>query len=71
VWIGPGESRDVIFTAPAKTGSGAFDTYLLYDRSLGNLNNAGGSGLGGMITEIRVYPSGTSGSLGPQSAPNA
>ncbi len=31
--IGPGESRDIIFTAPPKTGAG-HDTYPFYDRSL-------------------------------------
>jgi FtsP/CotA-like multicopper oxidase with cupredoxin domain len=51
--IGPGESRDVLFTAPAP------GTYLLYDRDYANLNNAGGRGYGGQLTEIRVSPPGT------------
>jgi FtsP/CotA-like multicopper oxidase with cupredoxin domain len=51
--IGPGESRDVIFTAPATPG-----TYLLYDRKYSYLNNGGGAGYGGMLTEIRVSASG-------------
>jgi FtsP/CotA-like multicopper oxidase with cupredoxin domain len=58
--IGPGESRDLIFTAPAKEG-----TYLLYDRKYSYLNNGGGKGYGGMMTEIRVK-AGTP----PQSEPN-
>ncbi len=47
--VGPGESRDVIFTAPSTPG-----TYLLYDRKYSYLNNGGGGGYGGMCTEIRV-----------------
>ena len=47
--VGPGESRDVIFTAPSTSG-----TYLLYDRKYSYLNNGGGAGYGGMRTEIRV-----------------
>jgi FtsP/CotA-like multicopper oxidase with cupredoxin domain len=48
--IGPGESRDIIFTAPSAEG-----TYLLYDRHFAYLNNGGGPGYGGMMTEIRVH----------------
>jgi hypothetical protein len=62
VGIGPGESRDVIFTAPSP------GEYLLYDRTFAYASNGGGSGYGGMATKIKVEPSGT---LGPQSAPNA
>ncbi|HEY2041743.1 MAG TPA: hypothetical protein VGH11_03630, partial [Jatrophihabitans sp.] len=62
VGVGPGESRDIIFTAPAP------GTYLLYDRKYSYLNNGGGSGYGGMMTQIRVSPAGT---LPPQTAPNA
>ncbi|MFG1643272.1 multicopper oxidase domain-containing protein [Amycolatopsis sp. NPDC049252] len=61
VEIGPGESRDVLFTAPSP------GTYLLYDRDYGFLNNGGGGGYGGQLTEIRVSPAGT---LGPQTTPN-
>jgi FtsP/CotA-like multicopper oxidase with cupredoxin domain len=61
VEIGPGESRDVIFTAPAP------GTYLLYDRDYSSLTNAGGGGLGGQCTEIRVSPAGT---LPAQTQPN-
>jgi FtsP/CotA-like multicopper oxidase with cupredoxin domain len=46
--IGPGESRDVIFTAPAP------GEYLLYDRNYSYLDNGGGPGYGGMITKIVV-----------------
>jgi FtsP/CotA-like multicopper oxidase with cupredoxin domain len=60
--IGPGESRDVLFTAPSTPG-----TFLLYDRNYSFLNNGGGRGYGGMITEIRVSPANT---LGPQKDPN-
>jgi FtsP/CotA-like multicopper oxidase with cupredoxin domain len=61
VQIGPGESRDVLFTAP---GPG---TYLLYDRDYGYLTNGGAGGYGGQMTEIRVSPPGT---LPPQTIPN-
>jgi len=46
--IGPGESRDVMFTAPAP------GSYLLYDRKYSYLENGGGPGYGGMMTEIHV-----------------
>jgi FtsP/CotA-like multicopper oxidase with cupredoxin domain len=58
--VGPGESRDIIFTAPDAEG-----TYLLYDRKYAYLNNGGGPGYGGMITEIRVAAS-----TPPQTEPN-
>jgi FtsP/CotA-like multicopper oxidase with cupredoxin domain len=51
--VGPGESRDVIFTAPAP------GEYLLYDRRYSFLNNGGGTGYGGMMTKIVVSPAGT------------
>ena len=60
--IGPGESRDVMFTAPSP------GEYLLYDRNYSYLDNGGGPGYGGMMTKIVVRPSGT---LGPQTAANA
>jgi FtsP/CotA-like multicopper oxidase with cupredoxin domain len=50
--VAPGESRDVLFTAPAA------GTYLLYDRNFSNLSNSGAGGYGGMITEVRVHASG-------------
>jgi FtsP/CotA-like multicopper oxidase with cupredoxin domain len=57
--IGPGESRDVLFDAPAE------GTYLVYDRNFMSLSNTGGSGYGGMLTHLVVHKSG---SLGPQTA---
>jgi len=60
--IGPGESRDVLFTAPAP------GEYLLYDRNYSYLDNGGGRGYGGMMTKIVVSPAGT---LGPQTVANA
>ena len=65
VEIGPGESRDVIFTAPTVS---SVSTYRLYDRNYAYLNNGGGTGYGGQMTEIRVSPAGT---LKPQTRPNA
>ncbi len=53
--IGPGESVDAIFTAPAVTSN---TTYLLYNREYDHLNNAGGVGYGGQMTEVRIRPSG-------------
>jgi len=53
VGLGPGESRDILFTAP-KPG-----TYLIYDRNFMNLSNSEGSGYGGMITHLVVHPAGT------------
>lgn len=68
IYIGAGESFDAIFTAPPKTGAG-YDTYLLFNNAFGALNKpgAGGTGLGGQMTEVRVYAAGT---LPPQTAPN-
>jgi FtsP/CotA-like multicopper oxidase with cupredoxin domain len=60
--VGPGESRDVIFTAPSP------GEYLLYDRNYSYLDNGGGTGYGGMMTKIVVNPPGT---LAPQTAANA
>lgn len=65
--IGPGESYDVIFEAPPHSGQGAYDTYLLYNRNYLGSNNLDGSGYGGQMTEVRVYPAGT---LAPQTLPN-
>lgn len=64
VYIGPGESADAIFTAPAVTTQ---TTYLLYNRNYAYLHNAGVSGLGGQMTEVRIYPAGT---LPAQTTPN-
>lgn len=70
IYIGPGEARDVIFTAPPHSGGPDPDVYVLANRNLATLTNKGSTapnGLGGMATEVHVYPSG---SLAPQSAPN-
>ncbi len=61
VTLGGGESRDVIFQAPAP------GEYLLYDRAYSYLANGGGAGYGGMMTKIIVEP----GTLPPQTAANA
>lgn len=65
--IGPGESVDSIFEAPAYQGPGEYDTYLLYNRNFKNTNNLQSSGYGGQMTEVRVYPAGV---LPPQSGTN-
>src|SRR3972149_3134308 len=66
--IGPGESRDVLFQAPPYLGDGsAPDVYLFKNRNLTKLVNAGAPGLGGMATEVWVYPEGT---VGAQEWPN-
>jgi FtsP/CotA-like multicopper oxidase with cupredoxin domain len=57
VEIGPGESRDVLFTASDE------GTYRLYDRNYSYLNNNGGNAYGGQMTEITVHPANT---VGPQ-----
>jgi FtsP/CotA-like multicopper oxidase with cupredoxin domain len=56
--IGPGESFDVVFTAPPYQGPGGFDTYMLYNRNFTRSNNLAPNGFGGQATEVRVYPSG-------------
>lgn len=56
--IGPGESFDVVFTAPAHQGPGDYDTYMLYNRNYPKANNLAPGGFGGQATEIRVYASG-------------
>jgi FtsP/CotA-like multicopper oxidase with cupredoxin domain len=66
IYIGPGEARDVLFTAPPYSGSG-YATYLLKNRNVHRLTNDGAAGLGGQVTEVRVYPAGT---LGAQTHPN-
>lgn len=77
VYIGPGESRDVLFTAPAFDGTASqtdllfagasYNKYLLMDRNVDHLNNNGAPGLGGMATEMWIYPVDT---LPDQTAPN-
>jgi FtsP/CotA-like multicopper oxidase with cupredoxin domain len=65
--VAPGESYDAIITAPAHSGASSYDTYALYNRNLAQLANAGGNGLGGQATEVRVYAPGT---LAPQVNPH-
>ena len=67
--IGPGESYDVVFTAPPTTGAGAYDTYYLYNRSLARSNNLADGGFGGQTTEVHVYPPGP-GAPAAQGYPN-
>ncbi|MBW7881054.1 MAG: multicopper oxidase domain-containing protein [Caldilineaceae bacterium] len=76
VYIGPGEARDVLVTAPAYSasipggvdGAGSYNVYWLHNRNAHRLVNGNLPGLGGMVTQIRVYPPGT---LPPQVAPNS
>ena len=63
--LGPGESRDVIFTAP---DVGSTTTFLLYDRNYSFASNGGGKGYGGQMTEVRISPPGT---VPAQTAPNS
>jgi FtsP/CotA-like multicopper oxidase with cupredoxin domain len=65
--IGPGESYDVLFDAPAHSGGPDHDTYLLYNRSYTRSANLAPGGYGGQATEIHVYPGTT---VDPQSYPN-
>ena len=69
VTLGGGESVDAIFTAPAYVGLGTdpWDTYFVYTTNLNCLVNGDetAAGMGGMMTEIHVYPAGT---LAPQAA---
>ncbi|WP_457206985.1 multicopper oxidase domain-containing protein [Nocardioides sp. P5_C9_2] len=70
--IGPGESYDALFTAPAFSGgqgsSGAgYDTYMLFNRNYQGSNNLAPGGFGGQATEIRVHPPGV---VGQQQYPN-
>ena len=70
--IGPGESRDLIFTAPASGGGGNPDVYPFYDRSILFLKKQDSAssaldGYGAMRTEVHVHPTG---SLPAQAHPN-
>jgi multicopper oxidase len=78
--VSPGESRDVIFTAPAYDAGrpggtdptyGPYNTYFFYDRSFHDASNGGGAGTGGMVTQIRVYRSGLPIQADAQTKPNA
>jgi len=75
LYIGPGEARDAIFVAPpfvpsmalnAGDGLGDYNRYWFRNRSAQRLINPGVPGLGGMVTEVRIYDT----PLGPQSGPN-
>jgi hypothetical protein len=64
LYIGPGEARDVLFTAPAFNAAApattdahgrVYNTYLFRNRDFRKLSNPGAPGLGGMVTEVRVY----------------
>jgi FtsP/CotA-like multicopper oxidase with cupredoxin domain len=55
VEIGPGESRDVLFTAPPNGDANAPRVFRLYDRNYAYLANSSGSGYGGQMTEVRVF----------------
>jgi FtsP/CotA-like multicopper oxidase with cupredoxin domain len=69
LYIGPGEARDVIFTAPlfnannqtGTDGVGTYNQYFFRNHDARKLANPGSSKLGGMATEVRVYPAGTLG----------
>jgi FtsP/CotA-like multicopper oxidase with cupredoxin domain len=74
IYIGVGESYDAIVTAPAfdpanvtTDASGDYNKYLLYNRNYSHFNELTGTGYGGQMTEVRVYPSGT---LLAQTEPN-
>lgn len=67
IYLGPGEARDVIFTAPPFAGdnpdlvhsdaAGNYNAYRFFNRNYHQLISDGqsGLGLGGMVTEVRVY----------------
>jgi hypothetical protein len=64
LYIGPGEARDVLFTAPAfnplaPTRTDArgrtYNTYLFRNCDFRRLSNHGAPGLGGMATQLRVF----------------
>lgn len=67
ITIHAGESFDAIFEAPPHSGSGPYDTYLLYNRNFSMSHSLGGFGEGKQMTEVRVYPAGA---LPAQTEPN-
>jgi FtsP/CotA-like multicopper oxidase with cupredoxin domain len=67
--IGPGESYDVLFTAPTHSGGAGPDTYLLHNRNYTRSANLAPGGYGGQTTEIHVYPAGSN-AIGDQAYPN-
>ncbi|MEI2612328.1 MAG: multicopper oxidase domain-containing protein [Candidatus Promineifilaceae bacterium] len=74
LYIGPGEARDAIFVAPAfdnsaivgTDGQGDYNLYLFKNRNYHKTNSNDMPGLGGMVTEIRIYQN----PLSAQSEPN-
>jgi FtsP/CotA-like multicopper oxidase with cupredoxin domain len=79
IYIGPGEARDVLFTAPDFDGSsfetdafGNYNVYWLRNREPHKLTNGGLPGLGGQVTQVWVYesPDPSDPTLGPQTHPN-
>lgn len=81
IYIGPGEARDALVTAPpfdstsfevdADAGNRQYNRYWLRNRSAHRLINDGYPGLGGQVTEVRVYnPAGPGGPLPAQTHPN-
>lgn len=76
LYLGAGEARDVLFTAPpyqaslalnSGDGLGDYNRYWFRNRSAQRLINPNVPGLGGMLTEVRVYPGST---LPDQAGPN-
>ena len=65
VAMGPGETTDAIFVAPAVT---SMTRFFLFSRNYAHLSNPGAAGHGGQMTEVHVYPSGQA--LDPQTEPN-
>jgi len=63
LYIGPGEARDALITAPAydsglpggTDGVGPYNLYWFRNRSAQRLVNGDLPGLGGMLTQVRVY----------------
>ncbi len=78
IYIGPGEARDALVTAPAFDGSLAntatdtdgrdYNYYWLRNRNAHRLVNGTLPGMGGQVTQMWVYP--TTAAIGPQSAAN-
>lgn len=75
IYIGPGECRDVLFKAPlfdpagaaASDAVGTYNPYLFKNRNYHKQTNGGLPGMGGMVTEVRVYDGAP---LPAQSTPN-
>ena len=75
IYIGPGEARDVLFTAPTfddslpwdEDANGRYNVYWLKNRNLARLTNDQLPGLGGQVTQVLVYEDA---SLAGQTRPN-